>query len=141
MRKHSEVSANRRSKVSKDVEASVRAHWNQVATNQSDEELQKCLGTFPLYSASGDSVECAHKFTTKDWTQGHAWRLNRSKQIRHVPQSGVYVAVAPGVQGHLTDKRAFSDGSWSTFDDFTEMCYNISMLTEDNTRPEMYCCT
>jgi hypothetical protein len=63
MRKnYSELSANRRSKVNKDVEASVRAHWNQVAPNQSDEELQKCLGTFlPLYSVSDDCVGHATK--------------------------------------------------------------------------------
>lgn len=88
-----------------------------------------------------------HTFTTKDWTQGHAWRVNPSKQIRFVPQSGVYVAVAPGVQGHLTDERAvqyvrtFSDGSWANFDDFTKMYYHVCILTEDNTRPEMYSCT
>jgi hypothetical protein len=57
------------------------------------------------------------------------------KQIRFVPQSGVYVAVAPGVQGHLTEERAaeyvrtFSDGSWATFDDFTKMYYNILLKT------------
>ena len=89
----------------------------------------------------------AHTFTTKDWTQGHAWRVNPSKQIRFVPQSGVYVAVAPGVQGHLTDERAvqyvrtFSEGSWATFDDFTKMYYNVCILTEDVTRPELFSCT
>jgi hypothetical protein len=58
MRKnYSELSAKRRSKVNKDVEASERAHWNQVAPNQSDEELQKCLGTFlPSFSVSDDCV-------------------------------------------------------------------------------------
>jgi hypothetical protein len=42
MRKsYSELSAKRRSKVNKNVEAYVRNYWNQVAPNQSDDELQK----------------------------------------------------------------------------------------------------
>ena len=63
MRKnYSELSARRRCKVNKNVEASVRAYWNQVVPNQSDEELQKCLGTFlPCYSLSDDCMGHATK--------------------------------------------------------------------------------
>ena len=44
-------------KVDKNIEASVRAYWNQVAPNQSDEELQKCLGTYlPFYSVSDNCM-------------------------------------------------------------------------------------
>jgi hypothetical protein len=53
MRKsYSELSSKRRSKVDKNVEAYVRKYWNQVAPNQSDDELQKMLGVisfFPLW--------------------------------------------------------------------------------------------
>lgn len=88
-----------------------------------------------------------HTFTTKDWTTGHAWKVNGSKQIRFVPEFNVYVAVAPGVQGDLTDQRAkayvrtFTDGSWVTFDDFTKTFFNVCILREDVTRPEMFNCT
>ena len=61
MRKsYSELSAKRRRKVNKNVEAYVRNYWNQVAPNQSDDELQKCLGSFlPFHSVSDGCVEHA----------------------------------------------------------------------------------
>jgi hypothetical protein len=61
MRKsYSELSAKRRSKVNKNVEANVRNYWNQLAPNQSDDELQKCLGSFlPFHSVSDGCVEHA----------------------------------------------------------------------------------
>jgi hypothetical protein len=58
----SDLSVKRRSKVNKNLEATVRAYWNQVAPNQSDEELQKGLGTFlPFCSVSDDCVGHATK--------------------------------------------------------------------------------
>jgi hypothetical protein len=63
MRKnYSDLSVKRRSKVNKNLEATVRDYWSQVAPNQSDAELQKCLGTFlPFYSVSDDCVGHAVK--------------------------------------------------------------------------------
>jgi hypothetical protein len=88
-----------------------------------------------------------HTFITKDWTEAHAWRMNKSKQIRLIPQLNVYVAVAPGVHGDLTDHRAlayertFASGSWDSFDDFTQMYFNVFILRFDISRPEGYNCT
>ena len=48
--------------MNKSVESSIRDYWNKIAPNQSDEELQKCLGTFlPYYSSADDAVGHATK--------------------------------------------------------------------------------
>lgn len=89
----------------------------------------------------------SHTFTTRDWTEGHAWRISTTKQIRFIPHLNVYVAVAPGVQGDLTDQRAeayqtlFEDGSWDSFDDYTRTSSNVFILKRDLNRPEHYNCT
>lgn len=59
----------------------------------------------------------------------------------------IYVAVGPGVVGDLTDQRAmnlesiFSAASWNSFDEFTTMFFNVSILRRDLTRPEGFNCT
>ena len=89
----------------------------------------------------------SHTFTTSDWTSANAWRRCPSKQIRFIPLLNVFVAAAPKVRGDLTDARAnayvtkFNDCSWATFDEYTTMYFNISILHHDITRPEMYSCT
>ena len=88
-----------------------------------------------------------HTFSTKDWTLAHAWKVNSSKQIRFIPHLNVYVAVAPGIKGDLTDTKAlayvatYTDCSWDTFDDYTAMFFNVFILRHDPTRPELYNCT
>lgn len=88
-----------------------------------------------------------HTFTTKDWTVAHAWKVSTAKQIRYVPQQNVYVAVAPGARGDLTDAKArvyvstFTDCSWATFDEYSTMYFNVYILHADPTRPELYNCT
>lgn len=89
----------------------------------------------------------SHTFTTKDWTQAHAWNTDRRKQIRFLPLLNVYVAVAPGARGDLNDARAnayvdiFTHCSWATYDEYTSMFYHVSILRSDPTRPELYNCT
>ena len=105
---------------------------------------QRCTGLVnsPLEGRNQISFEHTHTSTTKDWTEAHAWRVNTSKQIRYIPQIDVYVAVAQGAQGELNDERAvayesrFASGSWETYDDFTTMFCNISILRRDLIRPE-----
>ena len=88
-----------------------------------------------------------HTFTTKDWTQAHAWTSSTRKQIRFLPQLNVFVAAEPGVRGDLNDRRAdayvdtFTTCSWATYDEYTTMYNNISILRSDPTRPELYNCT
>ena len=88
----------------------------------------------------------SHTFTTKDWTQAHAWNTDKRKQIRFLPLLKVYVAVAPGARGDLNDARAnvcvdtFTLCSWATYDEYTSMFYHISILRSDPTRPELYTC-
>ena len=88
-----------------------------------------------------------HTFSTRDWTEANAWRINTSKQIRYIPQLDVYVAAAAGLVGHLTDNKAlsyeekFANGTWETFDDYTKMYFNVSILRRDVSRPEGYYCT
>ena len=89
----------------------------------------------------------SHTFTTGEWTAANAWKKNTSKQIRFVPRLNVYVAIAAGVKGDLTDEKAhayavkFRDGAWCTFDEFTSMYFNVCILYHDLTRPEEYGCT
>ena len=47
-----------------------------------------------------------HTFSTSDWTSANAWLKNTSKQIRFLPTQNIFVAVAPGVRGDLTDAKA-----------------------------------
>ena len=88
-----------------------------------------------------------HTFTTKDWTSAHSWKVSTSKQIRYLPQVDVFVAVAPGIKGDLTDEKAnryattFTDCSWCTYDEYTTMFHNVFILRSDPTRPEKYDCT
>ena len=88
-----------------------------------------------------------HTFTTKDWTSAHSWKVSTAKQIRYLPQVDVFIAVAPGVKGDLTDERTnhyvttFTDCSWSTYDKYTTMFHNVFILQSDPTRPEKYDCT
>jgi hypothetical protein len=83
MRKvYSDLSAKRRRKVNKNLEATVRAYWNQVAPNQSDEELQKCLGTFlPFYSVSDDCVGHATKIAFDCATVKKICKLKLSRHL------------------------------------------------------------
>ena len=86
----------------------------------------------------------SHTFTTGEWTAANAWKKNTSKQIRFVPRLNVYVAIAAGVKGDLTDEKAhayavkFRDGAWGTFDEFTSMYFNVCILYHDLTE---YGCT
>ena len=88
-----------------------------------------------------------HTFTNKDWTSAHNWKVSTAKQIRYLPHVDVFVAVAPGVKGDLTDEKAnhyvttFTDCSWSTYDKYTTMFHNVFILWSDPTRPEKYDCT
>ena len=88
-----------------------------------------------------------HDFTTLDLTEAHSWNTNTRKQIRFLPQHNVYVTAAPGDGGDLTDIRAqgylhtFNTCSWATYDEYTSMFNNISILRSDPTRPELYNCT
>ena len=66
------------------------------------------------------------------------------KQIRLVQDGQVYVTLSATAAGHLTHDRAvqlintFTDSTWNTFDAFTTMFYNVSILSIDETRPEGY---
>jgi hypothetical protein len=88
-----------------------------------------------------------HTFVTKDWTEAHSWRMNNKKQIRYVPYMQTYVALSPTAVGDLTEARAvnlinaFNNSSWETYDIFTNMFYNVSILRVDATRPEGFNCT
>jgi hypothetical protein len=88
-----------------------------------------------------------HTRTTNDWTSANSWVNNTSKQIRFLPLHNAYVATAPGVRGDLTDARAnvyfiaFQECDWDTYDQYTSMSHNVSILHHDVTRPEQYKCT
>ena len=88
-----------------------------------------------------------HTRTTNDWTCANSWLNNTPKQIRFLPLQNAYVATAPGVRGDLTDARAntyliaFHDCNWDTYDQYTSMSHNISILHHDETRREQYNCT
>ena len=88
-----------------------------------------------------------HTFKTKEWTQAHTWKVSTSKQIRYLPQLDIYVAVAPGVKGDLTDQKAsfyattFTECSRPTYDEYTTMFRNVFILRSDTARPEMFNCT
>ena len=47
----------------------------------------------------------SHTFVTNDWTSANAWKKNTSKQIRFLPLLNIYVAVAAGIRGDLTDVK------------------------------------
>jgi hypothetical protein len=89
----------------------------------------------------------SHTFTTADYTEAHAWRMDNRKQIRCIQELDVYVALSVEVQGHLTPERAvtqlniFNDSSWNSFDEYSKMLYNVFILRVDNTRPEGYKCS
>ena len=89
----------------------------------------------------------SHTFETADWTVAHAWRTDKMKQIRLVQDGQVYVTLSATAAGHLTHDRAvqlintFTDSTWNTFDAFTTMFYNVSILRIDETRPEGYRCS
>jgi hypothetical protein len=89
----------------------------------------------------------SHTFTTADWTAAHAWRMDNNKQIRFVTERLTYVALSPHAVGHLTAERAltqinaFDASSWNTFDEFTNMYFNVSIIRVDNSRPEGFKCT
>ena len=89
----------------------------------------------------------SHTFETADWTIAHAWRTDKMKQIRLVQDGQVYVTLSATAAGHLTHDRAvqlintFTDSTWNTFDAFTTMFYNVSILRIDETRPEGYRCS
>ena len=89
----------------------------------------------------------SHTFATCDWTSANAWRRNQAKQIRFLPHLNIFVAVAPGVRGDLTDAKAnayvtaFNECAWDTFDNYTSMYFNVSILHHDTSRPENYRCT
>ena len=63
-----------------------------------------------------------------------------------LPES-TFVAAAPGARGDLTEIKALAfvntltNCSWATFDEYTSMHSNISILRSDPTRPELYNCT
>lgn len=88
-----------------------------------------------------------HTFKTADWTAAHAWRTDNKKQIRFVPDAQVYVTLSSYATGHLTQDRAvtlintFTDSTWNTFDAFTSMFHNASILRADQTRPEGFRCS
>lgn len=88
-----------------------------------------------------------HTFTTKEWTQAHTWKVSTAKQIRYIPHRDIFVAVAPGIRGDLTDEKAnlyattYTECSWTTYDRYTTMFHNVFILQSDTTRPEMYNCT
>lgn len=88
-----------------------------------------------------------HTRTTNDWTCANSWVNNTSKQIRYLPYLNAYVATAPGVRGDLTDARAhsyviaFQDCNWDTYDQYTSMSHNVSILHHDVSRPEQFNCT
>ena len=111
---------------------------------QSEKRAEEVNG---LPNANRITFATEHTFTTNNWTGSNSWRLNRSKQIRFLPQENIYVAVAPGIRGDLTDARArayvatFTDCTWGTFDEYTSMFFNVSILHYDVTRPEKYRCT
>ena len=89
----------------------------------------------------------SHTFKSVDWKEAHAWRMDNRKQIRFVQERQVYVALSQSAVGHLTPERAvtlidkFTASSWNTFDEFTSMFYNVSILRVDNTRPEGFKCS
>jgi hypothetical protein len=55
--------------------------------------------------------------------------------------------VTPRIRGDLTDARAraylatFTDCTWGTFDEYSSMFFNVSILHYDVTRPEKNRCT
>ena len=89
----------------------------------------------------------SHTFTTADWTAAYAWKVDNKKQIRFVTELQTYVALSAISAGHLTAERAvtlintFDTSSWNTFDEFTNMFFNVSILRVDNSRPEGFKCT
>jgi hypothetical protein len=88
-----------------------------------------------------------HTFITLDWTEAYSWKVNTRKQIIFLPEVNIFVAAAPGARGDLDEIKAlafvntFTNCSWATYDEYTSMHSNISILRSDPTRPELYNCT
>lgn len=88
-----------------------------------------------------------HTFSTLNWTTANAWRLCKKKQIRILQEYNVYVTMGEDAVGTLTHDRAvtyyntFTDSSWATYDEFTTMYFNMSIVRVDHTRPEGYRCS
>lgn len=84
-------------------------------------------------------------FTTKQWTEAFAWTKDKDKQVFN--RNNIYVTVAKGVDGDLTANRAdryieqFNNFNFLTYDEFTRICNNITVLTQSNSRTEGYTCT
>jgi hypothetical protein len=78
-----------------------------------------------------------HTRTTTDWTCANSWVNNTSKQIRFLPLLNAYVVTSNGVRGDLTDARAnthliaFQECNWGTYDQYTSMSHNVSILRHD----------
>jgi hypothetical protein len=88
-----------------------------------------------------------HTFITLDWTEAYSWKVNTRKQIIFLPEMNTFFAAAPGARGDLDESKAlafvntFTNCSRATYDEYTSMHSNISILRSDPTRPELYNCT
>ena len=90
------------------------------------------------------SFTMKHTITTGNWVESYRWSRDRSVQIRII--NDIYVTVTEN-RGDLTDNRAqrfiamFTDFSFNSFDEYTSVSNNVSILRRDVTRQEGYNCT
>jgi hypothetical protein len=85
-----------------------------------------------------------HAITTGNWVASYRWSKDESIQKHNFDD--VYVTVTEN-NDHLTDNRAkryitmFTDFSFASYDEYTSVSNNVSILRRDDTRQAGYNCT
>lgn len=85
-----------------------------------------------------------HTIATNEWVEAYRWSKDTARQLRII--GDIYVTVKEN-RGDLTDAKAqafitsFTDFTFASFDVYTSVSHNVSILRPDAARQEGYNCT